>query len=944
MENTNTKNHTKDKANSKKRLWIVILFVIAILIYMFVSIRGGYLNILELGENYIEVFKQNLLYKCAITIVNFMIIFALIYITNKFIRKGLKAFFEDDKLDMPKLPNKSIALILAGIISIATSSIFTEKTMLALNTAWFGTNDPIFNIDIGYFFFQKPFIELIMYYALGLIVFLTIYTIIYYIVAFNVYFDGIDIQTLKKSILPKQLIVYIMTIAIIIAGLSYIGTQNIVYEKFLNTGSSAKTVIYGAGATDVTIKLWGYRIFAIVIILAVAMTLRNIYVGKKKKAVMTFCIIPGYLVGLFIIMTGFQVLFVSSNELDKEKRYISYNIESTKNAYSINIDEIELSNSGTLTAEQIKNNDEMINNIPIISKDVISKSLDEYQTSTGYYTYRNINLAEYNINGENKAIYVSPREIISDNKRTYDNKTYEYTHGYGVVLSSATITDENGNVEHIQKEFDGSDAEIEISRPQIYFGTQTNSNIIVNAKGKVEYDYPITSSTNAEYIYEGETGLNLSFFDRLILAINHGDFNLVFNTNIKNDTKIITNRNIIERAKNVLPYLIYDNNPYMVIREDGSLVWVLDAYTVSNNYPYSQESIIAKDDTKISINYIRNSVKVIIDAYNGTMQFYITDRSDPIAMAYRNIYSTLFMPLDKEIDEDILKHIVYPKYLYEIQAKVLERYHNIQTDVLYRNDDVWNIARVSGGKNNNSASSNLSVEMDEYYSMIKTVDSDTAELGLVIPYTLEDKQNINAYLVGKFDRQNKLTLYKFKSDDNMLGAVQLEKQIENDELISEQLKSINVTGAKIQKNMIIVPVDNTLLYVQPVYQILLNESQVPVLKKVIVASGNRVAIGDNIEMAINNLLSQEAVEIDVENTESQEGLIQAIIKANNNLDESKNNNDWELMGKDIGKLQELIKQLEAQIKKNEEKITNELVNNELDNNTIIENNIIYNEI
>ena len=399
------------------------------------------------------------------------------------------------------------------------------------------------------------------------------------------------------------------------------------------------------------------------------------------------------------------------------------------------------------------------------------------------------------------------------------------------------------------------------------------------------------------------------------------------------ESKVITNRNIIERAKTLMPYLMYDENPYMVITDEGRQVWVLDAYTISNSYPYSQETIIEKDGIRTKINYIRNSVKVLIDAYDGTLEFYITDRTDPIAMAYRNIYPNLFMDLDEQIPENIAEHMIYPQLLYDIQAEMLSMYHNVQTEVLYRNDDLWDIARSTANK---TTSSNIGTSMNSYYTMLKTTDSSEEKLGLVVPYTPYNKQNIIAYLVGTYEDDNKLKLYKFNSDSSILGPMQLENQIEQDEAISAEIKSLNVAGTKLIKDMLIVPIENTLLYVQPIYQVLLNESQVPILKKVVVASGNKVAIGNNLQEAIERLVSQEASRIEIENTDDEKGLIEAIIKANNNLSQSSANNDWELMGKDINRLQSLITQLEELMKETEK--------NEPDVNIDTETNTITNTV
>lgn len=936
MEETKNEVKQKKKINLKSRVILVLVFIILVAIFMFVNLRGEYLNILEAGENYIDVFMQNIKYQYMVMGINFVILFVVIYITTRFIKKGLKKFFEEDKIEMPKLPNKSIALIAGAVLSIIISPLLLEKTMLAINATQFGGEpDPIFNIDIGFYLFQQPFIEMILYYVICIFILLSIYIAVYYIIVFNIYFDGISLDTLKKNTLINQLIFNVMVIALAIAGLTFMGAYDVVYEKSINIGDDI--VLYGGGLTDVTIKVWAYRILAVLIPIAVFVGIIYIKKSQRRRAVLAFGTIPAYLIGIFILMTAFQAIIVSPNELDKEKQYIEYNISSTKRAYNIDIEEFEINNSKAITSEEVIQNKDLLENIPVITKEVVQNNLEEYQTSTGYYSYRNISVAKYNINEKDKLCYIAPREIVSDNGRTYNSKTYEYTHGYGAIITSASEVDESNNIVYIQKGLEGEET-INVEQPRIYFGIQTNQTIITNVKNEKEFDYPITSSTNAENVYEGVAGLKLNWLDRLILGIHTGDLKIAFNTNITSESKVITNRNIIERAKTLMPYLIYDEKPYLVITEEGKQIWVIDGYTTSNSYPYSQESIIEDSNIKTRINYIRNSVKVLIDAYDGTVQFYITDRTDPIIMAYNNIYPELFMDKDAQIPDDITKHMIYPTMLYNIQSEMLTLYHNMQTEVLYRKDDVWSIAKSTSKK----ANLNIGAQMEPYYTMVKTIDSDKNDLGLVIPYTQKKKQNIIAYLVGTYDSENKLKLYKFNSDSNILGPMQLDDQTEQDETISQELKSINLVGTKITKNIIIVPINNTLLYVEPIYQVLLNESQVqvPVLKKVVVASGNKIAIGDNIEEAITRLVSQEASRIEIENTEDEEGLIEAIIKANNNLEESNKNNNWELMGKDITKLQELIKQLEIMIQdKEQNQAKNNIENNVLNNEIVTENAI-----
>ena len=912
MDTANTKdtkrNQTKKK--SKLRMILVILFVLIFAGVSYVQLRGSYLEYMELGEKYINVFFTNLTYKYAIMAINFVFLYFVIYFTNRGIKKGLKPFFEKEKKEMPRLLNKSLALVISAIVSIVVASVMVEKIMLIINSTSFGIQDPVFGFDISYFIFQKPVIEMFIYYFTILFVGISLYMALYYVIVFNRYFDGIDGKMLKESIFMKKLVRNIMMVIIGVALITIVNTQNMVFGKILTVNDDIDIV--GAGMTETTIKLWGYVIFAIVIVIFAYRALKYFKQSNTNKVLENLAVIPAYLVVLFIVMVAFDLIFVNSNELDKEKEYIADNIKNTKNAYNINIEEKNVENSGTITSQEVEENQSVINNIPIISQDAVLKTLEDSQTETGYFSYRNANLAKYEINGTDKLVYVAPREILNSG-RTYSNKTYEYTHGMGEIIVSATESSQTGNIQYVQKEISGSDAKIEISEPRTYFGLESDGIVATNTKNKQEYDYTDENGTEYTSAYNGTAGLQLGFLDRMILGIEKGNFNLAFSGKITNDSKILINRNIIDRAKKALPYLVYDENPYTVIDKDGKLIWVLDAYTVSSSYPYAQYTTIEQNGKKENINYIRNSVKVLIDAYNGTISYYITDRNDPIAIAYEKIYSTLFVDKDTQIPTDISKHFVYPEFLYNIQAEVLKTYHNVKPDVLYRADNLWDIAKYNSVKSTKSTGT----YMQPYYTMVKT--SDGEKLGLVQIYTPDEKQNIISYLVGSTDgANNKLKLYKFSADSNIVGPMQLDKQIEEDEAISKELDALNATGTKLTKQMAIVPIENTLLYVEPIYQTMLNESEVPVLKKVVVASGNKVAIGDTLSKALENLLSKYAVDIEVENTGDIEGLIEAIIKANKNLTESNNNNDWEMMGKDIKKVQDLINSLEK-VKEQEEK-------------------------
>ena len=581
----NTKKPEKTKKKSKIRMILVILFILIFAITSYIQIRGSYLEYLELGENYLNVFYTNIIYRYALMAINFVILFFVIYMTNRGIKKGLKPFFDKEEKEMPKLLNKSISLVISIIVSVIVSNAMMQNIMLVMANTSFGITDPIFGLDIAYYVFQKPLIEMIVYYIVGIIVGLTIYMTTYYILVFNRYFDGVDSKMLKESLFMKKLTRNILFIIIAVAIITILSTQNLMFGKILTIDDNIE--INGAGMTEATIRLWGYILFAFVIVIFAYRALKYFKQENTAKVLKNLAVIPIYLVALFVVMVVFDLIYVNSNELDRERPYISQNIENTKNAYGLDVEENAVEYSGTVTEQELNANMNIVNNIPIISEDTVLITLKNTQTSTGYYTYRSANLAKYKIGEKEQIVYISPREITSSD-RTYSNKTYEYTHGYGEIITSATESSETGNIEYIQKNVSGNDEIVNVTEPRIYFSTDDSAIIATNTKNKQEYDYTDENGNDVTSSYDGEAGLQLGFLDRLVLAMYKGDINLAFSGEITSDSKILINRNIIERAKKALPYLMYDEEPYTVISDDGKIYWVLDAYTISSSYPYSQ--------------------------------------------------------------------------------------------------------------------------------------------------------------------------------------------------------------------------------------------------------------------------------------------------------------------------------------------------------------------
>ena len=903
----------------------VTIFLVVFAITAYISFRGSYLEYKELGENYLQTFLTKEKYNYIVLGVNFILVYIIMYITGRKIKKGLKVFFEQENKEVPRLPNKSIAIVVSIIESIIVKQKFTPNIILCISNTSFREVDPIFNLDVSFFMFIEPLLKMLAKYFIFICIAIILYSFAYYVIVFNKYFDGIDKETLKKNSIMKTLYRCIRLIAVGLCAYILICSMDIVFDNFLTTNNSIK--LAGAGLVDSTIKYWGYNLLAIILLISIFRAVNSFKKGNQSKILKDLIAVPIYLVVLFIVMLGFDLIFVSPNEFDKERKYIESNIETTKKAYGIdcNVDSIEY--AGTITSEDVENNQEIINNAVIIDKQTVLENLNENQAGAGYYTYKTAKIASYNVDGQKKLMYISPREIVS-NKRTYNSKTYEYTHGYGLILSSATESANDGTIKYIQNDISQkSENVININQPRIYYGLETNTTVVTNTKNNNEFDYS-DDQKDYETTYQGDAGLSLKFIDRLILGLKEKNTNIAFSSSVTSDSKVLINRNIIKRARLALPDVLYDNNPYTVIDENGDIYWVLDAYTVSSSYPYSTYTEIDYNGQKRDINYIRNSIKVIINSYTGEIKYYITDRTDPIAMAYRKVYPKLFQDLENEIPEKIQEQFIYSEFLYNVQSTMLEEYHNTKADVLYRSDNTWEKATYKNGQTSSKNKNTLK----PYYTMVKS-DNNESQIGLIQIYTPKNKQNITSYLVGTVENgKNKLTLKSLHSDTSILGPTQLDTQISQDETIQSQIDDLSVTGAKVTRNMIIVPVDNTLIYIEPIYQTLVNESKVPALKKVVVASGNKVAIGNDLKEAVESLISQDATKIEINNTEDIDGIINSIIKANDNLSESLDSNNWELMGSDIQRLQDLIKSLK---KKTEEEKKNDSNENIIEENTVV---------
>ena len=599
-----------------------------------------------------------------------------------------------------------------------------------------------------------------------------------------------------------------------------------------------------------------------------------------------------------------------SDEINKESRYLERNIEYTQTAYGLNdVNKKEFAASNDLTGEDISNNDETISNIRINDYEPAKTFYNQTQSIKQYYSFNDVNVDRYNINGEYTQTFLSAREIDENSiNDTWLNKHLKYTHGYGITLSRVDKITASGQPDMLIGGIPPvSDVdEIKITRPEIYYGELTNNYVLTNTSEE-EFDYP-DGNENKYTTYEGDAGIKLNPLNRFMFAVKERSLKLLVSGNVKSSSKILINRNIKERVKQIMPYLEYDKSPYMVT-VDGKLYWIIDAYTYTNRYPYS-EPFSDTSDT----NYIRNSVKVVIDAYNGTTDYYIVDDTDPIAQNFKKIYPDLFKDI-KDMPEGIKAHIRYPSTLLNIQAQVYQRYHMNDVKVFYQNEDLWQISSEIYGTEEQTMSPN--------YYIMKLPGEDSAEFVNSIPFTPKDKKNLMGLFVARNDGGNygELILYQMPKSQTVYGPMQIEAQIDQNTEISKEFSLWNSSGSKYSRgNMFVVPIEDSLLYIEPVYLEATNSS-IPEVKRVIVVYGDNIAYEATLAEALNSMFGEGSAyeREDSGNTDTTSGgngdelsqteIIKRAQDAFDNAQNAQKNGDWAKYGEYLNELDKYLNML-----------------------------------
>ncbi len=934
-----------------KRLAIVLGILILLLLWAVISIYPDWLWFQNL--NFAPVFWTMLLGRFGLAgVIWFLMIILLsvnLYAAQRFNPAGQRGITHIG--EMPVSGKSLNILILASILIVSfviasRGSAEWDMVLSYLNQQPFGSTDPLFDRDIGFYVFSLPFYVFIREQLLILFLFAGLVTVIWYIKDGGVQFVGEFMLAEERPLslprinLSKKVGQHLLVLGGIIVLLIAWGYYLKVYGLLYSTQGPA----FGASYTDVHVRILAFRILMVISFLLCLFLIYNAFKTRIKLLLISGAIWVG---AILILSNGVPLLVqqvvVKPNELVRESPYIAYNIDFTRKAYNLNnIKEVAFDVDDRLSAEEIKDHEVTIQNIRVWDERPLLQTYRQIQAIRLYYDFNNVDVDRYLIDNRYRQVMLAARELVVNQlppkAKTWVNRHLTYTHGYGLAMSPVNEVTREGLPQLMIKDLPPAttDINLKIDRPEIYYGEKTDEYILIKTSAQ-EFDFP-KGDKNVYTTYQGKGGVHISsFMRRLLFAIEFQDPQILFTTYLSPDSRILYNRRIDRRVNAIAPFLAYDTDPYMVVSK-GRLFWIQDAYTISNMYPYSQRLKSRFGNRRL--NYIRNSVKVVIDTYNGDVTYYMIDKQDPILRTYLKIFPKLFRPLD-EMPADLKKHIRYPMDLFEIQVDTYSKYHMQDVQVFYNQEDLWEPPDEMYGDNRQ--------QMKPYYIIIKLPEEDKEEFLLMLPYTPSKKDNMIGWLAARSDlpHYGTLLVYKLSKDKLVYGPMQIEARVDQQTEISRELSLWDQRGSRvIRGNLLAIPVSNSFIYVEPIYLEAKQEGKqalqattpqsggklrqqqatrtaprgvartaaLPELKRVIVALGNRVAMEERLDRALRRVLqggvtSRKEIVAEMPATEeiSELGVraLEYYNKAKNYLREG----DWAGYGRELEKLENILKQL-----------------------------------
>jgi hypothetical protein len=776
--------------------------------------------------------------------------------------------------DVPGLPSPEIlepylrrlTLPVSATLALLASWLGTnrwELVLKALNQTPFGIRDPLFDQDVAFYVFKLPLWSSLYSWLMGVLVFSGL-------AAIAVYFCARGIQVSPRGVsISARARGHLLVLAALVLLLKAAGYRLAMFDLLF----SQRGVAFGAGYADVHAQLPVLKGLMILAGLVAVLCLVTIPLRSWRPILWSVAALVGVAILGGVAYPGLMQRYqVSPNEIVKEKPYIDFNIRYTRVAYGLdNIEEREFPAEETLTLQDLRKNEATLKNIRLWDTVPLLATYSQLQEIRTYYKFTDIDIDRYYINGEYRQVTLSPRELSSKDlpSRIWINERLTYTHGYGAVVGPVNRVTREGLPEFWIKDIPPvASTDLRIARPQLYFSELGTDYVFVKTLAK-EFDYP-AGDQNVYTTYDGEGGIPLqSFWRKALFAAHLKDLKLLLSNDLTAESRVLLYRTIRARVQRIAPFFRYDDDPYMVISAAGRIVWLLDGYTVSDWFPYSTP-------TRGFGNYVRNAVKVTVDAYDGTVRFYVADRADPLIRTTARIFSGLLQPLEA-MPADLRAHIRYPEGLFRVQAAMYAVYHMRDTQVFYNKEDLWSIPVVHGVGGDRS--------MEPYYLILRLPGEPKEEFVLLIPFNPSKKDNLSAWLAARSDppHYGKLVVYNFPKQKLIYGPRQIEARIDQDSFISQQLSLWNQRGSQvIRGNLLVIPIERSLVYVEPLY-IAAEKGQLPELKRVIVGFGDRIAMEETLEGAIARVFGgpvpQAGAEVAPSPPVGAEGSVKTLLEA-----------------------------------------------------------------
>jgi uncharacterized protein len=732
-------------------------------------------------------------------------------------------------------PILTAACFLGAFFAGVWASSHWETVLQFWHASSFGTADPIFQKDVGFYVFKLPFYDALFSFAQTAALVAGGITLATYFLEGSIFISTRGLKMPEPA--KKHLAFWGAVLCLLAAGYFQLKIYGLLNQQ--------RAVAPGPGYSDLHAYLPILRLLPAIALISAALCAAAVF--KRGSGAWAALGLVALVIGSFGA-AGYreivQRLAVAPNEIVKETPYIQYAIESTRRAYGLdNVQELEFDPDDNLTRDALRRNDLTIKNIRLWDHVPLLTTYSQLQEIRTYYEFMDVDNDRYHVDGEYRQVMLSPRELnpASLPSRIWINEHLTYTHGYGLTLGPVNRISQEGLPEFFIKDIPPRTTHgFQVTRPQIYFGEARGSYAIVNTRSK-EFDYP-SGDENIYTRYEGTGGVPLNgFASKLLFALYFKELKTLLSSDITRESRILYFRNILERVNKAAPFLRYDQDPYLVISKDGRLYWIIDAYTSTDRYPFSMR-------IRGVGSYIRNSVKVVVDAYHGSLDFYVADPSDPLIQTYAKIFPNVLKPIDT-MPEDLKSHLRYPQDLFSIQAHIYATYHMTDSQVFYNKEDLWKIPEKSGAGRQTQ-------RMAPYYTIMKLASvGKQEEFILMVPFTPARKENMIAWMAARCDAPNygKLLVYNFPKQKLVYGPQQIDSRIDQDAEIAKQLTLWNQGGSQvIRGSLLVIPVESSLLYVQPLY-LEATGGGLPELKRVIVAYGNAIAMEETLEASLNQI-------------------------------------------------------------------------------------------